>query len=1171
MDTTQDIFLPALPAEQPTDEPVLVEQPPVEPEVAADLPSSDPLATSRPVPDADTDTAGADAFDRWSWDSVSAAPLPDPKASILAACTGVPYDYVRADLDEATRSAEEMVVARCFRALPVTATLFSDPALDLTQQPSLPAMVKAELAVGSLRAAQGGGSGFQLNAAANRLSLGAITGFSLAGAVNGNGPDVPLSIPEYGTLVHGALPEGGVGREILSAFQPQEEQKGIVVDDAASSAPAPAPAPAAARRNEYPMLDVMGNVNGVDFEDSMFNLLGIGFVNALEDHLRVELPKHNGNDRTSLRDGFRAALTQTLRDTPEMVDRLRHYPDRMVGDAAAWLSDLQRQKAQASAVVDSLHALTRHYQDGQLSPEFLEQAERTGGLQSLFIPTAMVKAMIEAGKLPPDVAGLVGDEDEDGATGHVSLGDVLDSAKTLSPDQQNVLFSIIQADENQNSLYAIDAAWSSQDTQRNYALLADAVMVRKDDYTYSAQRYFLDSIGGKGLGEAFVTFLASAPGRDYGTDPEALGGSPERLVSGPRQSIGMTQALDLAARAHDRGMAPDELGYREHHSSNQSRAIGEMFGADGSAPTLKTALPAYLMDLVEGLNDPDLTEEARARLDDAGHDLMGLLGLKPNTNVRTILSTMTPEQWERFGTGLQAFMDGTSATGAPGQPGEKVFADFARWMTLRTPEGARAFVEQNTVYARMSRTLGEWEDKYHISTRSAATLGLIAAVGQGAASVAGLSAGLAMTGTGVGALPGLGLLTLSAGGLASAIDTGQASLISLVTGDEHESLTDAAINAAAERMGIPPEAIMALEVGLGVAGMTRYGATATRAVLKAFRSGGEKLAATAFGQKALGMAADKAQGVVDFLSAPLKGFGGLDSRLQMAGGHGPHLGTPRSDGIDDITFENRASNNGRYNADGSKEKGKYGGKGKQEKRVIYAPYHRTQGKDFNPIDEINSNEITDSSIPDPNKLGEGGEKVVYELNTRVAVPDYENDRTTYFDFVVGVQKSEAEVGPKKWDPNKLSKEVGMLKEIKAFDLPVVEARGPFVIKKKVGVDEKGNAIFEDRKYVIYEKFEFGSKDIVKKNRSGHMDYVERKSGDIDYSQFLNERSVRDLERIKDIMESKKIRIHDLQFLIGKDGRVVIADPVKVITELKPSPTNIATLDLLIAKAPQNRR
>ncbi|GAB3447260.1 hypothetical protein [Insolitispirillum peregrinum] len=133
----------------------------------------------------------------------------------------------------------------------------------------------------------------------------------------------------------------------------------------------------------------------------------------------------------------------------------------------------------------------------------------------------------------------------------------------------------------------------------------------------------------------------------------------------------MTQALDLAARAHDRGMAPDELGYREHHSSNQSRAIGEMFGADGSAPTLKTALPAYLMDLVEGLNDPDLTEEARARLDDAGHDLMGLLGLKPNTNVRTILSTMTPEQWERFGTGLQAFMDGTSATDAPGQQMER--------------------------------------------------------------------------------------------------------------------------------------------------------------------------------------------------------------------------------------------------------------------------------------------------------------------------------------------------------------------------------------------------------------------------------------------------------------------------------------------------------------------
>lgn len=42
-----------------------------------------------------------------------------------------------------------------------------------------------------------------------------------------------------------------------------------------------------------------------------------------------------------------------------------------------------------------------------------------------------------------------------------------------------------------------------------------------------------------------------------------------------------------------------------------------------------------------------------------------------------------------------------------------------------------------------------------------------------------------------------------------------------------------------------------------------------------------------------------------------------------------------------------------------------------------------------------------------------------------------------------------------------------------------------------------------------------------------------------------------------------IAINDLQFLLTKDGHVVVADPLKVFTGIKPSPNNIRMFDLLI--------
>ncbi|MCA4895767.1 MAG: hypothetical protein ING84_12260 [Cytophagales bacterium] len=50
------------------------------------------------------------------------------------------------------------------------------------------------------------------------------------------------------------------------------------------------------------------------------------------------------------------------------------------------------------------------------------------------------------------------------------------------------------------------------------------------------------------------------------------------------------------------------------------------------------------------------------------------------------------------------------------------------------------------------------------------------------------------------------------------------------------------------------------------------------------------------------------------------------------------------------------------------------------------------------------------------------------------------------------------------------------------------------------------------------------------------------------------------------MESKKIWVNDLQFLIAKDGRVVIADPLDVVIGKGMSDNNKRMIKLLIEVA-----
>jgi filamentous hemagglutinin len=123
-------------------------------------------------------------------------------------------------------------------------------------------------------------------------------------------------------------------------------------------------------------------------------------------------------------------------------------------------------------------------------------------------------------------------------------------------------------------------------------------------------------------------------------------------------------------------------------------------------------------------------------------------------------------------------------------------------------------------------------------------------------------------------------------------------------------------------------------------------------------------------------------------------------------------------------------------------------------------------------------------------------------------------------------------------------EIALLKKLSDNDLPVVE------------ILEKGT--FEGQPAIVMKKYAQGSKDVVK--------LVNGKIEKVGSSTLLNQKSVADLTNIQSLMESKKIWVNDLQFLIAKDGRVVIADPLDVVIGKGMSDNNKRMIKLLIEVA-----
>jgi RHS repeat-associated protein len=157
-------------------------------------------------------------------------------------------------------------------------------------------------------------------------------------------------------------------------------------------------------------------------------------------------------------------------------------------------------------------------------------------------------------------------------------------------------------------------------------------------------------------------------------------------------------------------------------------------------------------------------------------------------------------------------------------------------------------------------------------------------------------------------------------------------------------------------------------------------------------------------------------------------------------------------------------------------------------------------------------------------LGQGGRKIVYGLshdpNLVVAVPK----ALSYADDI--------------------KKELDILGKLDCMGFPV---------PRVVGVTEVNGM----PAYVM-QKYAQGSKEIVKT-----IDGIPTIVGS---SPYLNQKSVQDLKTIKQMMQDKNIRINDLQFLIGQDGRIVIADPIDVIIGMPPSSNNLRTINKLIRVA-----
>ncbi|HEY4238886.1 MAG TPA: DUF4157 domain-containing protein [Kofleriaceae bacterium] len=167
-------------------------------------------------------------------------------------------------------------------------------------------------------------------------------------------------------------------------------------------------------------------------------------------------------------------------------------------------------------------------------------------------------------------------------------------------------------------------------------------------------------------------------------------------------------------------------------------------------------------------------------------------------------------------------------------------------------------------------------------------------------------------------------------------------------------------------------------------------------------------------------------------------------------------------------------------------------------------------------------------------LGSGGEKRVYAIEG-------------HDDLVIGVVEGD------KGSTARLQEEKALMDELKGEGMPVV--------------DIQEITTFEGKPAVIMKRFMQGSKDVVKYTGAQN-NPKNRQLRYVGESPYLNETSVADLQKIAKLMKTAPVKIDDLQFLIGADGHIVIADPLRVTVGESPSAKNLEMIQMLI-RAAQN--
>lgn len=169
------------------------------------------------------------------------------------------------------------------------------------------------------------------------------------------------------------------------------------------------------------------------------------------------------------------------------------------------------------------------------------------------------------------------------------------------------------------------------------------------------------------------------------------------------------------------------------------------------------------------------------------------------------------------------------------------------------------------------------------------------------------------------------------------------------------------------------------------------------------------------------------------------------------------------------------------------------------------------------------------------ELGKGSEKNVFEMQGHPNI-------------VIGISNSENPEDAMQ----RLRDEAGLLNDLKLkAEIPVAEIIGI--------IDYKGKAATLMRRYAQ------GSKSVVANDKEQFNKPVR-----VGNSAYLNATSIEDLNEIIFKFQKKKVRIDDIQFLIGSDGSVVVADPLTAtVGQGAPTSNMIVMAMRLIEAAAEN--